>query len=286
MGADEPGRFRQALRQLLKSRTATFGLAVVLAFLLVALFAPLLTPHPPDAQLPGKHLAPSGGEHLLGTDDLGRDLLSRLIAGARVSLRVAVMSVAISLVCGVALGATAGWFGGWWDQLTMRAIDVLMAFPSVLLAVAVVAILGPSLTNVMISVGIVGIPVFTRQVRAEVLRLRSADYVLASRALGAGSAWLLIRVVLPNSLGPIIVLATLGTGSAILDSAGLNFLGLGAETGTPEWGMMLKESQEHFFSAPRVVIAPGLAIALVVLGFNLLGDGLRDLLDPKGRHRR
>ncbi len=278
------------------------GLAIAVLFVGMALAAPWLAPHDPRSidprapearpgtRLPAEIADPAAvlpprpaAFYLLGTDELGRDLLSRILYGARISLAIGLVSVGIALGVGVPLGLLSGTLGGWVDQVIMRLVDVLLAFPGILLAIAIMAILGPSLTNVMIAVGIVNVPTYARQVRASVLDLRGLDYVTASRALGGTTPHLMGRVILPNVLSPVIVLSTLGIGSAILEAAGLGFIGLGIEPGTPEWGMMLAESRKNFLHAPWTVLAPGLAITLVVLGFNLFGDGLRDALDPKRR---
>ncbi len=281
-----------AARNFRRSGSALAGLGVVVGFALLALGASWLSPHDPraiDARVPEARpftSLPAEGAlpatfHLLGTDELGRDILSRVLHGARISLLIGLVSVAIALFGGVPLGLLSGTLGGAVDQGIMRVVDVMLAFPGILLAIAVMAVLGPSLTNVMVAVGIVNVPAYARQVRASVLELRALDFVTASRALGAGPLHLMIRVLLPNVLSPVIVLATLGIGSAILEAAGLGFIGLGIEPGTPEWGTMLAESRKNFLRAPWTVLAPGIAITLVVLGFNLFGDGLRDALDPK-----
>jgi peptide/nickel transport system permease protein len=272
------------LRALLRNRGAIAGAALLLLFSLGAAFAPLLTPYDPRGGDLDHVLEGPSGAHLLGTDDLGRDLLTRLLHGARLSLLVGAISVGIAVAVGVPLGAVAGYCGGRVDALLMRLTDMLLAFPSILLAIGIVAALGPSLTNVMIAVGVVAVPSYARQVRASVLQVKQEDYVSAARALGAGHGRILLRTILPNCLAPLLVLTTLDYGAAILETAALSFLGLGPEPGTPEWGKMLADAQSLFSRAPRVVIAPGLCISLAVLGFNLLGDGLRDALDPRS-HR-
>jgi len=268
------------LRSLLRNRAAVAGAAVLLLLALLAAGADLLASHDPRAVDLDRILEGPSADHWLGTDDLGQDLLSRLLHGARISLVVGAVSVGIAVLVGVPLGAVAGFAGGWVDTAMMRVTDILLAFPSIVLAIAVVAALGPSLTNLMIAVGVVAVPSYARQVRASVLEVKSEDFVTASRALGAPPARLLLRAVLPNCLSPLLVLATLDYGVAILEAAALSFLGLGPEPGTPEWGKMLADAQNLFSRAPRVVVAPGLCISAAVLAFNLLGDGLRDALDP------
>jgi ABC-type dipeptide/oligopeptide/nickel transport system permease subunit len=222
-------------------------------------------------------------KNILGTDDLGRDILSRLIYGARVSLMVGLVSVGIAVIIGAFLGAIAGFFRGWLDNLIMRIMDIILAFPGILLAIVIVAYLGPGLRNAMIAIGVISIPHFARIVRASVLEEMEKDYVLASRAVGTRSRRILFNSVLPNCLSPIIVQASLGFGSAILDAAGLSFLGLGAQPPIPEWGAMIAMGRSMILRAWWVMTFPGIAILFGVLGFNLLGDGLRDALDPRLR---
>ena len=268
------------LRALLRNRAAVAGAVVLVLLALLAAGADLLVPYGPRAVDLDRVLEGPSTEHWLGTDDLGQDLLARLLHGARISLLVGAVSVGIAVAVGVPLGAIAGFAGGWVDSLLMRVTDVMLAFPSIVLAIAIVAALGPSLSNLMIAVGVVAIPTYARQVRASVLEVKAEDYVTASRALGASPARVLLRSVMPNCLTPLLVLATLDYGVAILEAAALSFLGLGPEPGTPEWGKMLADAQNLFSRAPRVVVAPGLCISAAVLAFNLLGDGLRDALDP------
>ena len=266
---------------------AVIGLAVITVIALTALLAPLVAPHDPNIQYREAILVPpvwqDGGtwRFLLGTDDIGRDMLSRLIFGARLSLLVGLIVVTLSLAVGLALGLMAGFFRGVADTLIMRAMDILLALPSLLLAVVVAAILGPGLVNAMLAVSVVVIPHYARLTRAAVLAEVNKDYVVASRVAGAGRLRLMLVVVLPNCLAPLIVQATLGFSTAILDAAALGFLGLGAQPPTPEWGTMLSSSLQFLQSAPWVVTWPGVAILVTVLAFNLLGDGLRDALDPK-----
>jgi peptide/nickel transport system permease protein len=278
-------RLRQGLRVFRGNRLATVGGAIVLLLVLVALFGPLIAPYGYNDQDLSSKLLPPSWQHVMGTDDFGRDVLTRLIYGAQVSLRVGVLSVVGSLVVGTILGAIAGYYGGWRDSLISRVFDIMLAFPSILLAIAIVAILGPSLTNALIAIATINVPVFGRLVRSRILSLKQEDYVLTARSIGGKDSWLIGRHLIPNSLAPLIVQATLSIGTAILEAAALGFLGLGAQPPTAEWGRMLADSQAFIQKAPWTVIFPGLAIALAVLGFNLLGDGLRDILDPRSRRR-
>lgn len=268
------------MRALARSRTGMVGGAIVVLFVTCALFAPWLAPFDPDEQVDADARQGPSARHWMGTTTLGEDVASRLVYGARTSLVVGLVSVAISLVIGVMIGLVAGYVGGWTDTLVMRAIDVLLAFPSVLLAIAVIMMLGRSLTSIMIATGVVGIPLFARQTRAGVLATVGAEFVVASRALGAGHARMLFVHILPHCASPLVVLATLRIATAVLESAGLAFLGLGGSS-ILEWGMMLADNQNHYRQLPHTVIAPGLAISATVLGFNLFGDALRDALDPR-----
>ncbi|MBI1208422.1 MAG: ABC transporter permease subunit [Azospirillum sp.] len=270
-----------------QSRGALLGLAVIAAISLIALFAELVAPHSPIEQFREFLLTPpawqAGGtvQFPLGTDDIGRDVLSRLIHGARLSMLIGLIVVTLSLAVGLALGLLGGFFGGWVDTAIMRMMDIMLALPSLLLAIVIAAILGPGLFNAMLAVSVTVVPHYARLTRAAVLAELTKDYVIASRMAGAGVFRLMFVVVLPNCLAPLIVQATLGFSSAILDAAALGFLGLGAQPPTPEWGTMLASSLQFLQRAPWVVTYPGLAILITVLAFNLLGDGLRDALDPK-----
>ncbi|MCG5238346.1 ABC transporter permease subunit [Azospirillum doebereinerae] len=270
-----------------QNKGAMLGLVVIVAIALVALFAELLAPHDPNIQFREAILAPpvwydaGTWRFILGTDDIGRDMLSRLMYGARLSMMIGLIVVTLSLAVGLGLGMIAGFFGGTTDVLVMRFMDILLSLPSLLLAVVVAAILGPGLTNAMLAVSVVVIPHYARLTRAAVLAEVNKDYVIASRVAGAGPLRLMLIVVLPNCLAPLIVQATLGFSTAILDAAALGFLGLGAQPPTPEWGTMLASSLQFLQRAPWVVTWPGVAILVTVLAFNLLGDGLRDALDPK-----
>lgn len=266
---------------------AMLGLVVVVSLVLIALFADVVSPHGPAEQFRDHLLQPpawsSGGEWRFpfGTDDLGRCLLSRLIHGSRLSLFIGFLVVTFSLTLGGGLGLTAGFFGGFVDLAVMRAMDILLAMPSLLLALVIVAILGPGLTDAMIAVAIVFLPHYARLMRAAVLSEAAKDYVIASRVAGAGRWRLMTDAILPNCMAPLIVQATLSFSAAILDAAALGFLGLGAQPPTPEWGTMLASALTFLQAAPWIVTLPGLAILITVLAFNLLGDGLRDALDPK-----
>jgi ABC-type dipeptide/oligopeptide/nickel transport system permease subunit len=272
----------ETVTKLSRSATAVAGAAIILVFVIGALFAPLLAPHDPVEQaISDRQKVPFSAGHLLGTDELGRDILSRIIYGARISLVIGLVSVGISLVFGLVIGTLSAYYGGWLDRIVMRLIDIMLAFPYILLTIVIVAILGSSLVNAMIAIGISQIPVCARVVRASVLAEKEADYVLAERSLGAGNLELMARTILPNCLAPIFVQATLGIGDAILSSAALSFLGLGAKPPTPEWGLMIANAKEFITSSWWIVTFPGLVILLVVLGFNLLSDSLRDALDPR-----
>jgi ABC-type dipeptide/oligopeptide/nickel transport system permease subunit len=280
----EPSLLRETLVKLAQSKTALAGLFIILVFIACALAAPLLAPYDPTAQVIADRLTrPFTTGHVLGTDDLGRDVLSRIIYGARISLVIGIVSVSISLFFGLLIGTLSGYFGGWFDRIVMRLIDIMLAFPYILLTIVIVAILGSSLVNAMIAIGISQIPQYARVVRASMLAEKENDYVIAERSLGAGNVELMLRTILPNCLAPIFVQATLGIGDAILSSAALSFLGLGAKPPTPEWGLMIASAKEFVTSAWWIVTFPGIAILLAVLGFNLVSDTLRDALDPRLR---
>jgi len=259
------------------------GLAIVLVAVFAAAFGPSLTPHEPSAQTLAQRLEPPSGAHPFGLDELGRDILSRLVSGARISLFVGLAVVSVSSLVGMLLGSVAGYFGGAVDDVISRTIDILMAFPGILLAIALVAVLGPSLTNVILALCVIGWVGYARLVRGQALRARELEYVQAARALGAGSARIILRHVLPTAFPSVIVQATLGMAGAIIAEASLSFLGLGVQPPTPSWGTMLDAGRSHLFDAPHLTIFPGLAIATLVMGFNFLGDGLRDRIDPKSK---
>ena len=273
--------FNEAWRRLRRQRLAMVGGGILFLLLFVALCAPVFAPHDPMEQNLYARLQPPSLEHPLGTDDFGRDILSRMIYGSRISLRIGAASITAALLVGTLLGLWAGYWGGWVDTLIMRCMDLLLAFPSILLAIAIVAVAGPGIDNAIMAVSVVLIPQFARLVRSSVLTVRETAYIEAARALGAGPMRILFVGILPNCTAPIIVQTTLGLGTAILDAAGLSFLGLGAQPPMPEWGAMLAGGRELLFEAPWVMTFPGLAIFIVVLAINLFGDGLRDALDPK-----
>jgi peptide/nickel transport system permease protein len=274
---------RRKLKVLLRHRAAMAGLGLVVFFALMAALIGILSPHDPSTWRPGEQNQGATAAHWLGTDNSGRDILTRLFFGARISLLIGVACVAFSGAIGLPLGAAAGYFGGAADSAISRILDILLSFPGMLLAIAIAAPMGAGLWTVILSVGVVGIPQFARQVRASVLALREQEFVVASRALGAGHARTLFREILPNALGPVIVVATLGVGSSILTAAGLSFIGLGVEAGTAEWGAMLHDGYVDPALRKTLALYSGLAISLAVLGFNLFGDGLRDALDPRSR---
>ena len=270
------------------NRGAVLGLIVFILLVLVAIFAPLLAQHAPEAQDKTAFLLPpvwQGGrsEYLLGTDAVGRDMLSRLLYGARFSLLIGAVVVTLALLGGVTLGLLAGYFRGWVDAMIMRVMDLILAFPSLLLALVLVTILGPGLFNAMLAISLVLQPHFARLVRAAVMAEKTKEYVVAAQVAGAGHLRLMLVTILPNCLGPLIVQATLSFSNAILEAAALGFLGLGAQPPTPEWGTMLATAREFILRAWWVVTFPGLAILITVLAINLIGDGLRDALDPKLR---
>lgn len=272
---------KDSINELSKNRFAVAGLVIIIFFILLGIFAPLLTSYGYEEQQLVNRLQAPSSEHWLGTDDVGRDIFSRIAYGARISLQVGFFAVTGALVFGTILGIIAGYFGRWVDMLISRTFDILLAFPSILLAIAIVAILGPSLENALIAIAIVNVPIFGRLVRSRVISLREEEYIMAAKAQGMKNGRIIFHHILPNSLAPIIVQATLGFGTAILEAAALGFLGLGAQAPLPEWGKMLADARDFIQLAPWTLIAPGISIMLVVLGFNLIGDGLRDALDPR-----
>lgn len=287
--------WRLTLRRIFRQRSAVIGLVILSVLLLIAIFAPLLAPYDPEKVLIGveqvkKRDAPcvhllgcpaDQPQHLMGIDGNVRDQFSRVLYGTRVSLFIGFTTIGFAIVVGALLGAIAGYIGGWVDNVIMRVMDVLLAFPSLLLAIAIVNVLGRGLQNALLAIAIVYIPVYARTVRASVLSTKEQEFVEASRSLGASDVWILFVRILPNSLAPLIVQGTLGIAGAILEAAALSFLGLGAQPPTPEWGTMLGSERNQIFTAPHLVFFPGIAIMITVLAFNLLGDGLRDALDPR-----
>lgn len=273
----------KTLKRLLKNFAFTSGLILTLLLVLAALAAPLLATHDPNLQDTSRRLEAPSNEHLLGLDDLGRDVYSRIIYGARVSLRVGFSVVIAASLIGVTLGAISGYFGGIADVIVMRLCDILLAFPGILLAIALVAVLGPNLINVILALSIIGWVGYARLVRGQVLKVREMEYVVAAKALGAKSPRVIVKHVLPNVINPVIVMATLGLAGAILAEAALSFLGLGVQPPTPSWGAMLTSGRRYLGLANHLAIFPGAAIMLAVMGLNFLGDGLIDALDPKYR---
>ena len=275
---------RDALRRFLRHPTGMVGFGIIAFFVLASIAAPIFHPYDPatDRNLRDR-LEPPSLEHPFGTDNLGRDLLVRVWHGGRISLRVGLIAVAVAVVIGTFFGLVAGYAGGWLDTIVMWMIDILLAFPGILLAIAIVATLGPSLTNALIAISITQIPIYTRIVRSVVLSIRESEYVQAARALGGNPVRVVALHILPNSLSPLIVQLTLSIGVAILDVAALGFLGLGAQPPNPEWGLMIRDGFSQFLRAPWMSIFPGFAIFFSVVGFNLLGDAVRDVLDPRLR---
>ena len=295
------GMWQLTIRRLFRRRSAMAGLVILGILVLIAVFAPALAPYDPtmsmlDVDPPQKIKARTAPcihllgcpadqpQHIAGIDGNIRDQFSRLLFGARLSLMVGFSTVTFAIIIGTVLGALAGYFGGWLDNLIMRVMDVLLAFPSLLLAIAIVTVLGPGLINALLAIGIVSIPAYARVMRASVLSVREMEFVAATRALGGNNMQILFLRILPNALTPLIVQGTLGIASAILDAAALSFLGLGAQPPTPEWGSMLGSERNQVFTAPHLVFYPGFMIMLTVLAFNLIGDGLRDALDPRLAH--
>ncbi len=271
------------MKRFLRNFAFTSGLALTILLVIAALAAPLLAPHDPNEQDTSRRLEQPSKDHPLGLDDLGRDVLSRIVFGARVSLRVGFSVVILASIVGVTLGAISGYFGGMIDVIVMRLCDILLAFPGILLAIALVAVLGPSLNNVILALATIGWVGYARLVRGQVLKVREMEYVTAAKALGARSPRVILRHVLPNVINPVIVMATLGLAGAILAEAALSFLGLGVQPPTPSWGAMLTSGRRYLGLANHLAIFPGAAIMLAVMGLNFLGDGLIDALDPKYR---
>lgn len=284
MAATSPARRRW--RRVRRSTSTLIGGAVALLIVLGALLAPLVAPADPEAMEMTLRLAGPSGEHLMGTDQFGRDLFSRVLYGARISLTVALVAVGVSLVIGVAVGLVSGYYGGLLDLIVQRVVDIFLAFPVLLLAIALIAALGPSPRNVVLALGLVNWTAYTRVVRVDVMALKHREFVQSARLLGASDTRLLLRHILPNVLSPVIVLATLGLGTAIVAESALSFLGLGVQPPRPSWGWTVAFGTRFLRDAPHLSTFPGLAIMVSVMGFNLLGDGLRDLLDPRSGVRR
>ncbi len=279
----QTGQIAEVWRRLKRNRAAIAGGVIVLLFVLISILAPLISPYPPNEGDLGKRLRPPSSENLLGTDPLGRDLLSRVIYGARISLQIQIIAVSIAMVIGTLLGMVGGYYGGKLDHLMMRLMDILLAFPGIFLAISIIAVLGPGLTNLMLAAGIYSIPQFARIVRGSVISLKEKEFIEAARAVGENDFNIIFRYLLPNSMAPIIVQTTLRMATVLLTASGLSFLGLGVQPPTAEWGAMLSNARAYLITAPHVATVPGLAIMLVVMGFNLFGDGLRDSLDPRLR---
>lgn len=271
----------ESMKQFFQHKLAVIGSVIVFLFLILAIFAPLIAPYGINEQSLGERFSAPSAAHWFGTDDFGRDIFSRVVHGARISLWVGFFSVLGSVILGTLLGLIAGYGGRVLDAVISRLFDILLAFPSILLAIAIVSILGPSLQNALIAIAIINVPTFGRLVRSKVLSIKQEEYVLAAKAVGMSHRRIVLRHILPNSMVPVIVQATLAIGSAIIEAAALGFLGLGAQAPSPEWGKMLADARPYLVQAPWTLFFPGIAIMLTVLGFNLMGDGLRDTLDPK-----
>jgi peptide/nickel transport system permease protein len=268
-------------RRLKRNKAAIVGGVIVFIFVLVALLAPVIAPYPPNEGDLALRLKPPSAAHWLGTDALGRDILSRVIFGAQVSLQIQVVAVLIALVLGTLLGMFGGYYGGATDNVIMRFMDILLAFPGIFLAISIIAVLGPGLLNLMLAAGIYSVPQFARIVRGSILSLKEKEFIEAARAAGESDTSILFRYLLPNSMAPIIIQTTLRMATVLLTASGLSFLGLGVQPPQAEWGAMLSTARPYLITSPHVATFPGLAIMLVVMGFNLFGDGLRDSLDPR-----
>ena len=275
------GPWKDAWRSFKKSKVAVVGAGIVFFFVILALIGPWIAPQGINEQMLANRLLGPSSTHWLGTDDFGRDILSRIIHGARISLSVGFFSVIGSIIVGSILGIVAGYYGKWVDGIISRIFDIMLAFPSILLAIAVVSVLGPSLQNALIAIAIINVPNFGRLIRSKVLSIKEEEYITSAKAIGMRDIRILFSHILPNSMAPVIVQGTLAIASAIIEAAALGFLGLGAQAPAPEWGKMLADARVNFINAPWTMIFPGLAIMLTVLGFNLMGDGLRDALDPR-----
>lgn len=285
--AGRAGRRRsKAMRRFLANRLAVTGAIVIPVLLIVAIFAPLLSPYGPAQVSFTELLAPPSAAHLFGTDNLGRDVLSRILFGGRVSLSAGVLSVTVALVIGTLMGLVAGYFGGWLDEVLMRIVDALLALPFLVLAITLAAVLGPSLRNAMLAISVATIPAFARIARGEVLAARELDYVQAGRAIGASDLRILMRHIFPNAAGPVIVQVSLSIANAVLTESSLSFLGMGVQPPTPSWGSMLDVARGYLSTAPWMALFPGVALFITVLSFSLVGEGLRAAMDPRGSVRQ
>lgn len=274
----------KTLGKFLRNGLGVIGAVIILGLIVVAIFAPQIAPYDPNAQDYNKILLAPGGEHLFGTDDLGRDIFSRVVYGARISMEAALISVGIAMLIGVPVGLLSGYYRGFWDEwIVMRSVDAMQAFPFLILALAISAVLGSGFGNAMLAIGIGFAPAFVRITRGQVLSLRNMEYIHAARSVGVKDARIIFRHILPNALNPIMIQATLAMASGIIAEASLSYLGLGVQPPTPSWGSMLNQAQTLMSVAPYATFYPGIAIFLVVLGFNLLGDGLQQVLDPRSR---
>lgn len=281
MSQPKQSKLKDFFSVLMLNKAALVGAVIIFFYILIAIFAPLLAPYDPyEIKLENKLMPPSG-DHWMGTDDKGRDILSRIIYGSRLSMGVGFAAVFFGAFFGIIFGLIAGYYGKWVDSIIMRMMDVMLAFPGILLALAIISALGPSLINVTIAVGAFSVPLFARIVRGSTLEVKRLEYIDAIRSLGANDLTIIFKHIFPNILSPIIVQGTLRLATAILSAAGLSFLGLGAQPPSPEWGTMLSNGRDFLFSAPYIAIFPGLTISILVLGFNIFGDGLRDAFDPR-----
>lgn len=274
-------QFREILGRLLKNKIAVLGLVILVCLILTAIFADYIAPYGYDDQDLNRTFLSPCKEFIMGTDNFGRDIFSRVVYGSRVSLRVGLLSMGFAIVVGCILGSLAGYYSGVVDNVIMRAVDIMLAIPSILLAISIVAALGPGLQNVMIALGIGSVPQFTRIVRASILTVKEQEFIEASRAIGSSDFHIIVHHILPNCIAPIIVQATLGVGNAILSAASLSFIGLGVQPPIPEWGAMLSAGRQYIQSYWHMLVFPGLAVMLTVFSLNVLGDGLRDALDPR-----
>lgn len=275
------GFWRDAWRRLRKNKSAMLGLAILILMILCAVFADLIAPHPYDLQDYSHTFEGPSAEHLLGTDNFGRDILSRIIHGARISLLVGFSSIITAIIVGGLLGAISGYYGGKVDNFLMRAMDILMSIPGMLMAISLAAAMGPGLTNMVIAIAIADIPGYARVVRSSVLTIKDQEYIEAAQSIGASDARIILKHIIPNCIAPIIVQATLGMAGAILSASSLSFLGLGIQPPTPEWGSMLSAARQYIMNYPYMCIFPGIAIMVTIFALNMLGDGLRDALDPR-----